>query len=109
MPENGTSLINEIFKPVKKPSRPSYQLILIIASIKPLYSLNPRTSSLVFITIRGLHKVDQIRRAKAEAVEFTVFSEKILNQVNKTLKQYKVLKQVPEFIVFFTIDGKKPL
>ena len=53
MPEKGTSLINEILSPVKKPPAPSLAIICLAASHVFAYSAKPTTSKRVFITIRG--------------------------------------------------------
>ena len=57
MPEKGTSLISEIFSPVKRPPSPSFYMICLKASIVPEYSTNPMTSKRVFTTIIGLEMI----------------------------------------------------
>lgn len=54
MPEKGTSLINDTFRPVKNPLKPSFRKIFLLASVIELYSLKPITSSLVLIIMMGL-------------------------------------------------------
>lgn len=71
MPENGTSLISEILKPVKKPPNPSLAYILRTASYIPAYSEKPRTSSLVLIMIIGFDIVDWSALAMAEEKKLT--------------------------------------
>ncbi len=92
MPEKGTSLINDTFRPVKKPRDPSYQYIFLEASIKLLYSEKPNTSNLVFITIKGLLNVVRTDLANAAAQKFVACSEKKFVYVSAILKKCRVLK-----------------
>jgi len=67
MPENGTSLIRLTLRPVKNARKPSLAYILRHASIAPLYSLKPTTSSLVLTIIIGLANTDYILFVNAPA------------------------------------------
>ena len=58
MPENGTSRIREIFRPVKSPPGPSLVTIYLNASTVPEYSEKPITSKRVFTTMSGFEIID---------------------------------------------------
>lgn len=58
MPEKGTSLISEIFRPVKSPLGPSLVMIYLKASLTPVYSENPMTSKRVLTTMSGFEIID---------------------------------------------------
>ena len=67
MPENGTSLISEIFRPVNSPPGPSFVMIYLKASETLAYSEKPITSKRVLTTMSGFDIIDWKVRDVADA------------------------------------------